>query len=59
MVGEPEGNRSLGRPRIRWEGNIRMDLGEKGWKSVDSMHVTQDRDQMRDLVNSVMNHRVP
>jgi hypothetical protein len=35
LVGEPEGNRQLGRPRRRWEDNIRMDLMEVGWKCVD------------------------
>jgi hypothetical protein len=32
LVGKPEGKRTLGRPRLRWEDNIRMDLGEIGWE---------------------------
>jgi hypothetical protein len=44
-VGKPEGKRRLGRPRRRWEGNIRLDLTEIGWEGVDWMHLTQDRDQ--------------
>jgi hypothetical protein len=39
--------------------NIRMDLREKAWEDVDWLHVTQDRDQWRALVNTVMNFRVP
>jgi hypothetical protein len=51
----PEGNRSLRRPRYRWEGNIRMDCREIVWKGVDWMHLAQDRDQWQVLVNMVMN----
>jgi len=39
LVGRPEGKRPLGRPRRRWEGNIRMDLREVGWQGVDRMHL--------------------
>jgi hypothetical protein len=42
--GKPEGNRPLGRPRRRLEGNIRADLNEIGWEYVDWIHVAQDRD---------------
>jgi hypothetical protein len=59
MVGKPEKKRQLGRPRRRWEGNINIDLRETGWEGVDWMHLTQDRDQCRAVVNTVMNHRVP
>jgi hypothetical protein len=45
LVGKPEGMRPLGRPRHRWEENIRMRFGETGWKDVDWIHVAQDRDQ--------------
>jgi hypothetical protein len=44
LVGKPEGKRSLGRPRRRWEDGIRMDLREIGW-GVDLMRLTQDRDR--------------
>jgi len=43
LVGKPEEKRSLGRPRRRWEGNIRMDLTETGWKIVDWKYLAQDR----------------
>jgi hypothetical protein len=43
----------------RWEDNIKMDLKKIGWECVDWIHLTQDRDQRRDLVNTVMNLRVP
>jgi hypothetical protein len=49
----------LVRPRHRWEDNIRMDLGEIGWEVVDWIHLAQDRDQWRAVVNTVMNLRVP
>jgi hypothetical protein len=45
LFGRPEGKRPLGRPRRRWEDNIRMDLREIGWKDVDWVHLAQDRDQ--------------
>jgi hypothetical protein len=45
LVGKPEGKRSLGRPRCRWEDNIKRDLKEIGWKGVDCIHLVQDRDQ--------------
>jgi hypothetical protein len=56
---KPEGKRPLGRPRRRWEDNIRMDLGEVGWDYVDWIGVAQDRNMWRALVNSVLNLRVP
>jgi hypothetical protein len=59
LVGKPEGNRPLGRPRRRWVDNIRMDLGEIGGDGVDGVDLAQDRDQWRALVNTVMNLRVP
>jgi hypothetical protein len=49
----------LGRPGRRWEDNIRMNLREIGWEVVDWIHVVQDRDQWRAVVNTVMNLRVP
>jgi hypothetical protein len=59
LVGRPEGRRPLGRPRRRWEDNIKMDLREIGFGKVDWIHWTQDRDRWRALVNTVMNLRVP
>jgi hypothetical protein len=59
LVGKLEGKRPLGRPRRRWEDNIRMDLREIGWGGMDWIHLAQDRDQCRALVNTVMNLQVP
>jgi hypothetical protein len=59
LVGKPEGKRPLGRPRRRWEDNIKMDLREIGWDGMDWIDLTQDRDQWRTLLNMVMNLRVP
>jgi len=58
LVLESEGKRPLRRPRRRWEDNIRMDLKEIGWEGVYWIHLAQDRDQWRALVNTVMNFRV-
>ena len=55
----PEGNGSLGRPRRRWEDNIKMDLREVGCEDVGWIDVAQDRDRWRALVNAVMNIWVP
>jgi hypothetical protein len=55
MVGKPEGNRPLGRPRHRWMDNIRMDLGEVVYGGVDWISVGQDGDKRRALMNVVMN----
>jgi hypothetical protein len=55
----PEGRRPLGRPRRRWEDNIKMDLREVGWGGMDWINLAQDRDRCRALVNAVMNLRVP
>jgi hypothetical protein len=59
LVGKPEGKRPLGRPRSRWEGNIKMDLQEVRCGSIDWIDLAQDRDRWRALVNAVMNLRVP
>jgi hypothetical protein len=59
LVGKPEGERPLGRPRRRWLDNIRMDLVEVGWGDVDCIGLDQDRDRWRVLVNLVLNLRVP
>jgi hypothetical protein len=54
-VGKPEGRRPLGRPRRRWEDNIKMDLREVGWGGVDWIDLAHDRDRWRALVYTVMN----
>jgi hypothetical protein len=59
VVGRPEGRRPLGRPRRRWEDNIKMDIREVGWEGMNWIELTQDRDRWRALVNAVMNLRVP
>jgi hypothetical protein len=59
LVGKPEGRRPLGRPRRRWEDNIKTDLREVEWGCVDWMGLAQDRDRWRALVSAVMNLRVP
>jgi hypothetical protein len=59
LVGRHEGMRPLGRPRHRWEDNIKMDLREIGFADVDWIHWAQDRDRWRALANMVMNLRVP
>jgi len=50
LVGKPEGKRLLGRPRVRWEDTVRMDLREIGWRVVYLIHLAQHRDQWRALV---------
>jgi hypothetical protein len=59
LVGKPEEKRSLGRPRRRWEDNIKTDLREIGWGGMDWIHLSQDRNQWRAFVNTVMNIRGP
>jgi hypothetical protein len=59
LVGGPEGRRPLGRPRRRWEDNIKMNLKEIGFGDVDWIDLAQDRDRWRALVNTVMNLWVP
>ena len=59
LVGKPEGKRPLGRPRRRWEDNIKMDLQEMGGGCEDWMELVQDRDRCQALVSTVMNLRVP
>jgi hypothetical protein len=59
LVVKPEGRRQLGRPRSRWEDNIKMDLREVECGVMDWIELAQNRDRWRELVNEVMNVRVP
>ena len=59
LVGKPEGKSPLGRPRRRWEDNIKMDLQEAGSGCGDWMELAQDRGRWRTLVSTVMNFGVP
>ena len=59
LVGKPEEKRPLGRPRCRWEDNIKMALQEVGCGSMDWIELAQDRVRWWALVNAVMNLRVP
>ena len=59
LVGRSEGKIPLGRPRCRWEDNIKMDLQEVGGGCEDWMELAQDRDRWRALVSTVMNLGVP
>ena len=59
LVGKPEGKRLLGRPRRRWEDNIKMDLQDVWRGCGDRMELAQDRDRWRALVGTVRNLRVP
>ena len=58
LARKPEGKRPLGRPRRRWEGNIKIDIQGVGG-GADWMEMAQDRDRWRALVNTVMNFGVP
>ena len=59
LVGRPDGKRPLGRPRRRWEDNIKIDLEEVGRGCGDWMGLAQDRDRWRALVSTVMDFGVP
>ncbi|KAJ4429616.1 hypothetical protein ANN_21802 [Periplaneta americana] len=59
LVGRPEGKKPIGRPRRRWEDNIKMDLREVGYDDRDWINLAQDRDQWRAYVRAAMNLRVP
>jgi hypothetical protein len=58
LVEKPEGKRPLGRPRCRWEDDIKMDLQDVGCGGMDWIELAQDRDKWQALVNVVMNLRV-
>ena len=59
LVGKPEGKRPLGRPRRRWEDNIKVDLEEVGRGCGDWMGLAQDSDSWKALVSTVMDFGVP
>jgi hypothetical protein len=58
LVGKPEGMRPLGRPRCRWENNIKMDLQEVACGGMNWIGLAQDRDRWRAILNAVMNLRI-
>jgi len=58
LFGKPEGKRPLGRPRHKWEDNIKMDLQEVGFAGMDWIDLAQERDKWRALVNAVTNLQV-
>jgi hypothetical protein len=58
LVGKPEGKNPLERSRLRWENGVRMDLREIGWVRVEWIHLAQDRDRWRAVVNAVINLRL-
>ena len=58
-MGKREGKRPPGRPRCRWEDNIKMDFQEVGCRGMDWIELAHDRDSWRAVVNAVMNLRVP
>jgi hypothetical protein len=59
LVGKPEEKRPLGRPRCRWEDNIKRDLQEVGCGGMDWTDLAKDRDRWQDVVNGVTNLQVP
>jgi hypothetical protein len=59
LVGRPERRRPLGRPRHRWENNIKMDLQEVGWGGMECIDLAQNRDRWHALVNAVKKFLVP
>jgi hypothetical protein len=59
LMGKSEGRRLLGRPRHRWEDNIKMDLREVGWGGMNWIDLAQDRNRWQAVVNAAMNLRIP
>ena len=58
LVGKPEGKRPLGRPRHRWEDDIKMDLQEVGCECMNWIDLAQDRDRWQTLLNALMSLQV-
>jgi hypothetical protein len=59
LVGKPKCKKPLGRPRRRWEDNIKMDLQEVGCRGMDWIELAQGRDRWRAVMNAVMSLRIP
>jgi hypothetical protein len=59
VVEKREGERPVGRSRLRWEDGVRMDLKETGWEVVDWIHLAQDMDHWRAVMYIIMNLRFP
>ena len=59
LLGKPEGKRLHGRPRRRWEDNIKMDIQEVRWGDMDWIDLAQDRNMWRAVVNAVVKLRIP
>ena len=58
-MGKPEGRKPLGRPRHRWEDNIKMDLHEVGYRGMEWIDLSQNNDRWRELVNAVLHTHFP
>ena len=58
LMERPDGKRPLGRPRRRWEDNIKMDLQEEGWVGMEWIDLAEDRDRWWTLVNALMNYLI-
>jgi hypothetical protein len=59
LVGKPKGKRPLGKPRRRWVDNLKRHLRDIEWSDMNWIDLTQNRDQWRALMNTIMNLRVP
>ena len=59
LVGKPEGERPLGRSKLRWEDNFKMELQAVGWKDMNCIDLAQDRVRWLALVNAIMSPRFP
>jgi hypothetical protein len=59
LVEKSEGRRPLGRPKYRWENNIKIDLQEVEWRGINLIDLVQGRERWRDPVNEVLNLRLP
>jgi hypothetical protein len=59
LMGKPELKMPVGRPRHRWEDNIKMDLQEVGWGSMDWIDLAQNRDRSQAPVNTLMKLKIP